>query len=389
MKYLNRILMLLRPKHITLSALQRFWLGACAVLCVWLLAACSLEPADEKPTDSKPTANADRLLILCEGLWGMNNASLSLLDHGVLTNHWFRQQNPGERLGDTANDILQVNDTLIAISVNWSNIVQYIRPDGTAIAATENIPNNRRMATDHRGYLYVTSYADHGYVAKIDLRTKLVVDTCHVGYEPEGIACYDGRLYVANTGGYSTQTQDHGYEQTISVVDAQTMRELRRIDTGCKNLYGKVAQWREWLCINAAGDMYNTPPHTVVLNMASEEFRVFDFPSTYCCAAQGRFYCLGSAYSHLTGEYAFSTHTIALPSLSASEGLAGYAAADSVIAAMQSPYALYISPFSAHMYASDARAYATNGYVYEFSPTGTLLNRYLLRGVNPSAFVAL
>ena len=166
--------MLLRSKHITLSALQRFRLGTCAVLCVWLLASCSLEPADDTPTDSKPTANADRLLILCEGLWGMNNASLSLLDHGVLTNHWFRQQNPGERLGDTANDILQVNDTLIAISVNWSNIVQYIRPDGTAIAATENIPNNRRMATDHRGFLYVTSYADHGYVAKIDLRTKLV-----------------------------------------------------------------------------------------------------------------------------------------------------------------------------------------------------------------------
>ena len=167
------------------------------------------------------------------------------------------------------------------------------------------------------------------------------------------------------------------------------MRELRRIDTGCKNLYGAVTQWREWLCINAAGDMYNTPPHTVVLNMASEEFRVYDFPSTYCCAAQGRFYCLGSAYSHITGEYTYSTHTIALPSLAASEGLADYAAADSVIASMQSPYAIYISPFSAHMYVSDARAYATNGYVYEFSPTGTLLNRYLLRGVNPSRFVAL
>ena len=78
--------MLLRPKHITLSALQRFRLGACAVLCVCLLASCSLEPADDTPTDSKPTASADRLLILCEGLWGMNNASLSLLDHGVLTN---------------------------------------------------------------------------------------------------------------------------------------------------------------------------------------------------------------------------------------------------------------------------------------------------------------
>ena len=204
--------------------IYKSFLCALCLLFSALLAACSLEPADDTPTKGEPTANDDRLLILCEGLWGMNNASLSLLDHGVLTNHWFQQQNPGERLGDTANDILQVNDTLIAISVNWSNIVQYIRPDGTAIAATENIPNNRRLATDGRGFLYVTSYADHGYVAKIDLRTKLVVDTCHVGYEPEGIAYYDGRLYVANTGGYSTQTQDHGYEQTVSVVDAQTMQ---------------------------------------------------------------------------------------------------------------------------------------------------------------------
>ena len=76
------------------------------------------------------------------------------------------------------------------------------------------------MATDHRGYLYVTSYADHGYVAKIDLTTKLVVDTCHVGYEPEGIAYYDGRLYVANTGGYSFSETTHEHETTVSLVDS-------------------------------------------------------------------------------------------------------------------------------------------------------------------------
>ena len=174
-------------------------LSVCQII-IWLLAACSLEPADY-PTPTEPTADSDRLIILCEGLWGMDNSSLSLLDHGVLTNRWFQQQNPGRHLGDTGNDILQVNDTLIAISVNWSNIIQYINLEGKAVAATENIPNNRRLATDNNGFLYVTSYADNGYVAKIDLRTKEIVDTCHVGYEPEGIAYYDGRLYIANTGG--------------------------------------------------------------------------------------------------------------------------------------------------------------------------------------------
>lgn len=355
---------------------------------IWLLTACSLEPASY-PTPSEPTADSDRIIILCEGLWGMDNSSLALLDHGVLTNRWFQQQNPGRHLGDTGNDILQVNDTLIAISVNWSNIIQYIHPDGTAIAATENIPNNRRLATDHKGYLYVTSYADKGYVAKIDLNTKQVVDTCHVGYEPEGIAYYDGRLYVANTGGYSTQTQDHGYERTISVVDAQTMRELRRIDTGCPNLYGKISVSGQYACINSAGDMYTIAPRCIVLNMANEEFRVFNFPATYNCAYHNRFYMIGSAFSHLTSTYTYSMHNISLPSMEVEDGLAEYSKAEETILQMQSPYALYISPYTGHLYSSDARAYATNGYVYEFGRDGMQVGRYLLRGVNPSGFVAI
>ncbi len=355
-----------------------------------LLASCTLQPADYTDDDTPvPTASSDSLIILCEGLWGMDNSSLSLLDHGTLTNRWFQQQNPGRKLGDTGNDILQVNDTLIAISVNWSNIIQYINLDGRAVAATENIPNNRRLATDNQGYLYCTSYAEHGYVAKVDLRTKQIVDTCHVGYEPEGIAYYDGRLYIANTGGYSTQTKDHGYEQTISVVDAQTMRELKRIDTGCINLYGTVSQWGEYLCVNSAGNYYSITPRTIVLNMANDEFRVFDFPATYNCAYRGHFYMIGSAYSYDTGEYTYSMHTIDLPSMTVHEGLGDYSAAEDAIRQMQSPYALYISPYSGHLYATDARAYATNAYIYDFGRDGKQTGKWLLRGLNPSGLIAL
>lgn len=353
-----------------------------------LLASCSLEPADYAD-DTPPTADTDSLVVLCEGLWGMDNSTLALLHGGTMTSRWFQQQNPGQHLGDTGNDIIQVNDTMLAVSVNWSNIIQYIRPDGTAIAATENIPNNRRLATDHKGHLYVTSYADNGYVAKIDLQTKQVVDTCHVGYEPEGIAFFDGRLYIANTGGYGTQTGGHGYEQTISVVDAATMRELKRIDTGCPNLYGTMSTSGQFACINSAGDYYNVSPRAIVLNMASDEFRVYDFPATYSCAARGKFCLIGSSFSYATGQYHYSMHTISLPSLEAAEGLDGYAEAEPVIRSMQSPYGMYVSPRSLHLYVSDARAYATNGYVYEFAPGGKPLGRYLVRGVNPSRFVAI
>lgn len=352
-----------------------------------MVASCAMEPSDYA-SDAAPSRSDDRLVVLCEGLWGMDNSCLVLIDRGTVTDKWYQQHNPGQHLGDTGNDIVLLGDSLIAVSVNWSNIIQYIRPDGSAAAATEDIPNNRRLAADGEGYLYCTSYADHGYVAKIDLRTKRVVDTCHVGREPEGIVYWDGRLYVANSGGYAAQ-EGRGYESTVSVVDAQTMRELRRIDTGCANLYGDMSHWGQYACISAAGDYYGTPARTVVLNMASEDFRVYDFASTYNCAYAGRFYTIGSAFSYTTGETSLTTHTIDLPSLEATEGLGRYAAAEETIARMQSPYGLYISPYSGRLYASDARAYATNGYVYDFGTDGRQAARYLVRGLNPGHFLAL
>lgn len=360
--------------------------GICLVMLVILLSGCRMEVNDEVVI-STPTKTEDKLLILCEGLWGMDNSCISYLDQGTLVNKWYQKQNPKHRLGDTGNDIIQVNDTLIAISVNWSNIIQYIYPDGRAIAATEDIPNNRKLATDGE-YLYCTSYANHGYVAKVDVRTKEIVDTCHVGYEPEGIAYYKGRLFVANTGGYSFQ-EGHEYESTISVIDTQTMKELKRIDTGCINLFGKMSQCGQFICINSCGDYYDVEPKSVVLNMDSEEFKIFDFPATYNCTYDGKFYTIGSAFSYNTGEYQYSIHTISLPSMQVEEGLAEYAGAEEVIRQMQSPYGIYISPFSGHLYVSDARSYATNAYVYEFDRQGKLLNRYYLDGLNPAHFLAL
>ena len=360
--------------------------GICLVMLVILLSGCRMEVNDEVVI-STPTKTEDKLLILCEGLWGMDNSCISYLDQGTLVNKWYQKQNPKHRLGDTGNDIIQVNDTLIAISVNWSNIIQYIYPDGRAIAATEDIPNNRKLTTDGN-YLYCTSYANHGYVAKVDVRTKEIVDTCHVGYEPEGIAYYKGRLFVANTGGYSFQ-EGHEYESTISVIDTQTMKELKRIDTGCINLFGKMSQCGQFICINSCGDYYDVEPKSVVLNMDSEEFKIFDFPATYNCTYDGKFYTIGSAFSYNTGEYQYSIHTISLPSMQVEEGLAEYAGAEEVIRQMQSPYGIYISPFSGHLYVSDARSYATNAYVYEFDRQGKLLNRYYLDGLNPAHFLAL
>lgn len=369
---------------------KRFLISLFTVIAC-LFVSCSMDPADDTdmPTES---GSGDRLLVLCEGLWGLDNSTISYVDNGVLTNGWFKQQNPGMHLGDTGNDIIQVNDTLIAVSVNWSNIIQYMYPDGKAIAATEDIPNNRRLATDGERYLFCTSYANKGYVAKVDLVTKQIVSTCKVGYEPEGIAYYEGKLFIANTGGYSFQEKDHQYESTISVVDAESMQELRRIDVGCVNLYGTMSQCGQFVCINSAGDYYDIKPKTVVLDMSTEEFRVYDFPATYNCVYENRFYVIGSEFSYSSGsdgDYKYSVHSIDLPSMKEYEGFGKYNFAVETIMQMQSPYCIYISPYSGHLYVTDARSYATNGYLYEFDPDTEKITKLKLQGLNPGHVVAL
>ena len=228
---------------------------------------------------SSLSAQTKENLIICnEGNWQSDNGQLAYYDSktNTLTNQWFRHVNK-TKLGDTPNDIIQVNDTLIAIAVNWSNIIQFIHPDGTACGATEGVPNNRRLCSDGQ-YLYVTSYAHKcgtttftkGYVAKIDVKTKAVVGTCEVGWEPEGVRLYKDMLYVANTGGYAFQ-EGHDYEKTISVVDPTTMTLVRNIDTGCINLYSEMSQAGQYLCVNSAGDYYDNPPKTVVLDCETDK----------------------------------------------------------------------------------------------------------------------
>ena len=128
---------------------NKMWGMLMALLSLFFVACSNENEGDDiTPEIPKPEIIGENLIICNEGNWQSDNGQLSYYDGtaGVLTNKWFRQVN-GSKLGDTPNDIIQVNDTLIAIAVNWSNIIQYIHPDGTACGATENVPNNRRMCT--------------------------------------------------------------------------------------------------------------------------------------------------------------------------------------------------------------------------------------------------
>lgn len=354
----------------------------------------------------------ERIILLNEGLWQADNGRITYFEDGrVVSNQWFRDNN-GSKLGDTPNDIIRVNDNLIAIAVNWSNIIQFITPQGKAVAATEDVPNNRKLATDG-DYVYVSSYGHEcgiggnfvefakGYVAKIDVKTFKVTAACEVGYEPEGIACYKGHLFVANTGGYAFQ-EDHEYETTVSIIDAATMQVVRTVDTGQINLYGKMSQSGRYLCINSPGDYYDVQAATIIFDCEAaldnkpdhECFTPLEYAATYSCTTpDGHFYAIGSRYSYYTGEYTFNYVVIDPAEVMLTGGASGVTESFpgtflDDLKTIQMPYGIYINPYTGYIYATDAGEFTAAGALHQWTPEGKYAGKYKVY-LNPAHFLAL
>ena len=351
----------------------------------------------------------ERIILLNEGMWQADNGRVTYFEDGqVVSNQWFRDVN-GYKLGDTPNDIIQVNENLIAIAINWSNIVQFITPEGRAVAATEDIPNNRKLCSDGK-FVYVTSYGhecetingtvyfDKGFVAKIDISSFKVVATCEVGYEPEGIALYKGHLFIANTGGYAEQ-EGHEYETTVSIVNAATMQLERNVNTYVPNLYGKISQSGRYLCINSPGDYYEVPPCGLIFDCekalsSNDCFVKFNYPATYnTTTLDGKFLAVGSNFSYITGEYEFSYLTIEPWIFIRTRGQSGLGqtlpgSMGTDFADMGQPYGIYVNPYTGYIYGTDAGSFESAGDLYQWSPAGQLLSKHKVY-INPGHFLAL
>ncbi len=89
-------------------------------------AACEPEPQPTPPHGIEPETSLPHLMVLGEGTWGGNNASLAYLDiaHGELVGGWFATQN-GRGLGDVAQDIL-VYGSKAYVTVWGSNSLEVI-----------------------------------------------------------------------------------------------------------------------------------------------------------------------------------------------------------------------------------------------------------------------
>ena len=167
----------------------------------------------------RPDAKILGFYHLNEGNMGMNRASIDLFDarQGTYTIDIYSEQNPNvvKELGDVGNDIKIYGNKVYAV-INCSNKIEVLDKWTAKRIKVIDVPNCRYMAF-HGDKAYVSSYAgpvainpnaEIGFVAEIDTTTLELTRKVTVGYQPEEMVVHDGKLYVANSGGYRVPNYD-------------------------------------------------------------------------------------------------------------------------------------------------------------------------------------
>lgn len=322
------------------------------------------------------------MYLLNEGNMGSNKCTVDYLDLSATDGtirylrNIYSERNPTslKELGDVGNDV-EIYGSRLWLVVNCSNKVEVATADSCRKLGKIDIPNCRYVTFDG-GFAYVSSYvgpvvvsgdAPIGRVYKVDTLTLQKVDSVEVGYQPEEMAVIDGRLYVANSGGYRVPL----YDRTVSVVNLSTFREERKIDVA-DNLHRMEADRYGQLWVTSRGDYWGTPSRIFWLSCdANGQMQVGDSiqtPVSDMCIVGDSLYFYGSEFSFSTGQNIVNygiinvkTHQLVTTQLSASDE----------ISQIMLPYGIIVNPFTRDFYIMDAKDYVSSGELFHFRADGT------------------
>ncbi len=207
------------------------------LIAVIVLAALSCSDDISSPGEDPPIVLGNSgAYVVCEGIRGQDNATLSRLDDSsnALYNNFYRRVNPGLRLGDTANDILLRGDTAYVL-VSSSETIECINTSTGRWIGRIHFPEGftpRFMAATSPRHAYVSILNKDCLLAVDLLDLTLADEVCiPVGPAPEKLYHWDRFLAVANSGLGSLRS-DEAKAGTVSIVDIEQRREIANFTAG-------------------------------------------------------------------------------------------------------------------------------------------------------------
>lgn len=362
-----------------------FYLLAVTVIAV--VSACRNDEVVIPPTPEdtgKPSVKGKvvGMYVLNEGNMTSNKATLDYLDLSAdgptaqYMRNIYPSRNPDDvkELGDVGNDV-KIYGSKLWMVINCSNKVVVASVADCRRQGQVDIPNCRYLAF-HDGYAYVSSYVGPvdrsqdsplGSVYKVDTTSLSIVGRVDVGYQPDEMAVLDGKLYVANSGGYRAPN----YDRTVSVIDLATFREERKIDVDI-NLFRCKADKYGQLWVSSRGDTYDVPSRLYWLRKdqsgrmekaGSINHNVSDYcivgDSLYFIAAEWSSIMMDNTISY--GIVNVRTHELVSQTLSSAPELA----------AVEMPYGIIVNPYERDFYVMDAKNYLSSGELLHFKADGS------------------
>ena len=321
------------------------------------------------------------LYILNEGNMGANRCTLDYLDlsGSDSTIHYYRniyaESNPStvKELGDVGNDI-GIYGSKLWMVVNCSNKVEVCEARSTRRIGQVNIDNCRYLAFDG-GFAYVSSYAGPvqvaencplGRVYKVNTLTLEKVDSVVVGYQPEEMAIVDGKLYVANSGGYRVPT----YDNRIMVIDLTTFKVIKEIEVDI-NLHRLLADSQGQIWVSTRGNYFDVTPALYCLKDDKVLARL-EIPISSMTIVGDSLYYIGTTFSYADGGYKkefgivdVKNHTMISTTLFDAPEIKN----------ITLPYGIIVNPYDKDFYVLDAKNYVSSGELLHFDSSGHFLWR--------------
>ena len=322
-----------------------------------------------------------QMYVLSEGLFNMNNSTLTLIDFEkkTITSDYFTTIN-GRGLGDTGND-MKVYGTKLWIVINVSSQVEVI--DSRTGVSIKRIPffdanlkaMQPRSITFHKGKAYVCSF--DGTVARIDTATLTIEATINCGLNPDGLAVANNKLYVSNSGGLNMPI----YDNTVSVVNLDTFTEMKKIPVGI-NPYKIEGDSEGDLYLVSRGNNDDVQAKFIRLSSISDDVEEIhsDLPVMNFTIRNDTAFMY--SYNYSDNSYWVKTFDCKTEKIITEQFIA-----DQTI--LSRPYSIYAHPTNGNIYLSDARTYTVKGDLYCFNSQGIYQYKIESLGLNPTALVWL
>lgn len=328
---------------------------------------------EDPPVNEDKKHYSNGLLVLNEGLFQQNNASLSWINlsaEEVTTQVFFKQN---ERpLGDTGNDMAIYGGKLYLV-INASSTIEVLNKHTLKSIKQVQLQYNGqsqqpRFIKFYKNKAYITSY--DGYINVLDTTTLTITKRIAVGENPEGLAIAGDKLYVANSGGLSYPDVD----STVYGIDliTETVKDTFIVGNNPGDL---VSDDEGDIYVVKRGDYGENDPSELVKISDNGSVTNLGVDASFITKRQDILYI--SHYDYDTGEGTVSSFDMTTETLISSNLING--------GEVETLYGVHPSSSGAlHIY--DAMNFTNTGYIRKFDASGTLVKSYHV-GLNPTKLI--